>query len=437
MTESTDRYEFPDVTVVIPYREDTSDRRRNLEYVLRFFQRYCNWNQVLIVEQACRPTTLELADGNDFITHVACRSDAVFHKSRLLNLGIAYSESKFVLVYDADVLFDPDAFREALRLLRAAQFDFVFPYNHAMLQIKQETLERGIDLDADFVASLPVCRPGERPDDPRCERLYGEPGDPCAGGALMFNRRVMLLHGGYNENIISYSCEDVELLSRLQILGAKLACLDNYCCYHLPHRRGEDSRYNNFHAANLAEWDSVRNMGQDDLWRYVFNGFRCIVLEPGVRYKFANEALGYELSVCREDGRTDLSDLSLVLYIDKQAPFDLERVRAGLRKLDESFTNYEVFLLEGNGDQFRRIHHTQYMFYQRLAKEQVPFWEQIGSKYSSRPIVICADLRSTDLEQLYELLTVHWKYQRKDDAIPLTDGLTIMNRSKTGTPATR
>ena len=380
-----------DVTVIIPYRADNPDRRRNIGIVIGYFRRFFEGHRMLLVEQAGASTLSSLLKEHHGVDHVLWPVDGAFHKSRLLNLAIAMAETPYCLLFDADVLLHPDALLKGRALLLSDRYDFVLPFNRNMIQIKRRVVESGLAVDQQFLDGLPVCQPGEKPEDARCERLYGKPGDPCVGGALMFSRRAMITHGGYNPNIVSYSCEDVELYSRLLILESRLTWLEGFCCYHLEHRRGADSRYNNFHQANLDEWSRVRAMDREQLWRYVHNGFRALVPAPEEEYAVRNTALEYSIRFV-ETSRTRLDHMTLALYTEAPSDEDMVALRCLLDDMKARFVNYEVMLFEAGGERCRDLHLSNQLVYYRLSPSERDQWRVLAADHSQRRRIALVDL---------------------------------------------
>jgi hypothetical protein len=182
----------------------------------------------------------------------------------------------------------------------------------------------------------------------------------------MANRRRLLLAGGYNENIVSYGCEDTELATRLQKLGARVTWLDGYSAYHVAHRRGGDSRYNNFHSANLAEWNKVRAMDRATLEAYVRNGFRALALDSGRSLTITNTAEEFSLKISTP-AKTALDDVAFVV----PAPPATAAARAWLERffdeLDASYDNFETYLVEAGGYALQSSAHRDHVLYVHAA----------------------------------------------------------------------
>lgn len=345
------------VSIVIAVRVDTPDRYRNLARVLCFLFEYMDGAELILLEHGdssdCRNLAMQYGAAYHFF-----ETGGSFHKSRLLNFGIGIARREIVVIHDADVLVHSRALHASIDRVNGGLADFVLPYNGAMLQVKEERLGDELVPGDDFLEAAPHRELEEPlPGDEGFEYLYGTRAIPSAGGIIVGLRRSFVLYGGYNENIISYGCEDVELVSRLQVLGADVEWLPGYNCYHMQHRRGADSLYNNFHDSNLKEWEKTRNMSRPDLWRYVRNGFREIVLDSSRPLKLENSPDRYAISM-DVNLLPDCSDVDFVLSLDNSGDC-IREVDAFRLQLDSLFANYRLVVVERHGARWSdRLHRT-------------------------------------------------------------------------------
>ncbi len=95
--------------------------------------------------------------------------------------------------------------------------------------------------------------------------LYGGVKFDATGGIMLYRRETFFLIGGWNENFISYGYEDMEMQARIGALGFTLHRLSEYNCYHIPHERNRDSRYNNLVSVKQIEYEKVCAMPPERL----------------------------------------------------------------------------------------------------------------------------------------------------------------------------
>ncbi|KAA3621302.1 MAG: glycosyltransferase family 2 protein [Proteobacteria bacterium] len=341
---------LPDLSVVVTIRIDSPDRVRNLTLILGFLSRFFEDIEIVVVEQADEPGVKDLVSAIPGSVYVYFRDPTCFYKSRNLNHGASISTRKFILILDADVFLAPRALVVAHDKLRRGDAKFVYPYNGVMLQVRNERIAGRCELDGEFIESLGFVdiRTSESPHETGIERLYGAWDWPGVGGALMVERRAFFGCGGYNPNIFSYGVEDGELDYRMRKLAGSPLRLEAYNCYHLEHRRGVDSRYNNFANSNRAEFDRVRSMSAHDLRRYVDNGFRSVDLDTRKVLSIRNEPGGFAINLS-EPVNQALDSVAFIFAVHARCDADLVALGDLLSALEDSFAGYESVLIENDG----------------------------------------------------------------------------------------
>lgn len=418
------------VSVVIPVRVDTSDRFRNLELVLHFLFTHLDGVELIILEHsakpACRNLSIQYGAAYHFLETGGC-----FHKGRLLDFGIGIACHAIVVVHDTDVLVHSSALREAVARVATGRAEFVLPYNGAMVQVRESRLVPSFLPDDDFLASAPFCRVGKPlGDDPDFEYLYGNPDVPSAGGVLVGARRSFVYYGGYNDNIMSYGCEDVELADRLNILGAELQRLKDVNCYHLPHRRGADSHYNNFHASNLQEWQKVRSMSKAALWKYVRSGYRDQVLDTGRRLRVVNDCDEYAVRL-ESVNLPNSGDIDFVVSFDSRT-VKLDLLEALHRRLSEITSGFRLTLVECDGDRAAEAVHHSHTRLVRWRSGEDRDWLSTVLRHADREIlVLCAWDDPPDHETVCRAVAVARRDGIATGAVPAyrRDRLLAMARS--------
>jgi predicted glycosyltransferase involved in capsule biosynthesis len=90
------------------------------------------------------------------------------------------------------------------------------------------------------------------------------------GGIVMFNKKLFMNAGGYNENFIGWGCEDNEIVSRLNILEHKMFrhIKPKAICFHLYHNSAQRDD-NPFFEKNAKEWHTVKDMNKKKLEKYI------------------------------------------------------------------------------------------------------------------------------------------------------------------------
>jgi glycosyltransferase involved in cell wall biosynthesis len=377
------------LSVIIVVRVDSDDRLRNLEDVLACVAHHFCEYELIVIEHDRTSRLGKFLEAHPDCRHFHLFSAGRFHKTRALNFGVSVATRPFVLTLDTDILLHPDGVGEALASVAGGAASFVYPFNGVMVQIRRGGLGRGVVFDRHFFDALPTLALGEEPPPgASVETLYGEPGDPCSGGALMFRRVDYLRVGGYNENIVSYSCEDLELARRLRILGSGAAYLPHYNCYHLEHLRGEDSHYNAYHAANLRELQKVSGMDARELQQYVDNGFRRVVFDARAGLTIVDTPTTFSISF-PSAGRHRLSNVFFLVGVGLGHESCEEQLDELLGVLADNFLEFLVVLVECGGSQYRRYYHRDNVIYTRCNVDES--WIEKGLAMTDRDTVVVYD----------------------------------------------
>lgn len=362
------RAALTDTTVIVPVRIDSPDRLRNLGIALCWINRCCKGQRTIVLEHAEADEAGSTAREHG-AEHVFLRSEGCFHKTRVFNLGIALADRRFVLLYDCDVLVPVRALDEALGVLRRGEADYVYPYNGVMLEVACPEPAPESILDAAFLSAEGAHHGDAREAAPAGTTvLNGTVEEPSTGGAVACERRRLLLDGGFNENIMSYGCEDTELETRVTKLGARVQRVPGYNCFHLRHRRGADSHYNRLHAANFAEWKKVEAMPAGDLSRYVANGFRSLVVDGTRPLVVEDTPARFAVSLAPPDRRVPV-DTAFVLVLEPGVALPSALVAAFFDGIESRYSDYEIHVLEGGGPRHRVVTHRDHVVYAPFSDE--------------------------------------------------------------------
>jgi hypothetical protein len=383
-----ERIALGDTAIIVPLRIDSPDRLRNLDLVLTWLDRHFTGHQILVLEHGATAEAESTARRHG-AEHVFLRSEGCFHKSRVFNLGLALADRPFVLLYDCDVLVPAPAIERAVDALRRDETDYVYPYNGVMLEVRCDDSDPRSVLDAAFLSSALACRGADTdalPDGATC--LNGTVTEPSTGGALACKRRTLLLHGGFNPNIVSYGCEDTELETRVRKLGARVSRLPGFNCFHLRHRRGPDSRYNDLHSANLAEWKKIEAMSGHEVAEYVRNGFRALKFDANSRLEVVDTHDRYSLTVTPARARP-VAEVAFVIMLAPEPALPGALVASLIDEIEALYQGYEIRLVEQDGYRYRVVSHRDHVVYESIRGEaDYAVLRRLGEELDSPRLVV-------------------------------------------------
>ncbi|TWA76362.1 tetratricopeptide repeat protein [Azospirillum brasilense] len=244
------RLDLRDVTILVPFRADSEDRKRNLRWIVSFLLKHTD-TTVLIGEDKAGPSDVADALGPELAArcrhlHLTGNDTPFTHKAHLLNRMVEAAETPIVALHDTDIVVDPVQYALARDAVRGGAA-MAFPYNGLFFWILGREVHRfGHTLSAAPLNA--VC--------PRFPLMHRD----SPGGGAFFERAALLAAGGYNERFVSWGYEDDEIVVRLRRLGLRVERVPGPL-YHLEHARPENSTDRNpFIDANKAELERIQAM---------------------------------------------------------------------------------------------------------------------------------------------------------------------------------
>ena len=259
-----EKLDLQDVTFVIPFRADSSDRLRNLAIILRYLDEHLHTCFLIAEDDPGEPRFPEVAESlgelGDRCGYLQAtpHPGGFIHRTRDLNLLIESARTPIVVVYDTDVLLLPAQYRQARAAVDAGAA-MVLPYGGLFVDLERALVEqiectlRVDDVDL-FQHGATVLN------------------SFSAGGAIFYDRQALLAAGGYNENFVSWGFEDLEILHRLSSLGLPIQRVPGPL-YHLTHTRtGNSSERHPFYEQNRQELEAVLAMTADQIRQGVTTG---------------------------------------------------------------------------------------------------------------------------------------------------------------------
>ncbi len=248
------KIDLTDVSFLIPVRIDSKERLENLYAILQFFK--SNFQSSIVVLEADKTEKVhhDLIDKKIFIED----HDPVFYRTKYLNKMTRASESKFLAIWDTDVIVPSNQIVESVKLLREEQADMIFPYDGKFYNVDPVISQLYVlKRDIDFLIK-------------NQEKFHLAYGHFSVGGAFIVNRNKYMEAGMENENFYGWGPEDQERVKRWEILGYKVRKIDGVM-YHLHHPRGINSgNYSVESNINLKkEFCKVCRMSRNELREYI------------------------------------------------------------------------------------------------------------------------------------------------------------------------
>lgn len=246
-TETNFQDAVSNTDILIPLYVDHPDRMANLRIVIKYLKSIGFENIFVREYYDARSPEFELIGllGPDKFTYYPIGANDNFNKMQCINELADMSNSKYLAIWDVDVVFPKSNIRSALsHLVRGG--DVVYPYDgrfYNVLKSDFKSLERGeINLD-------------------NCELCNTH----SYGGAVFFNRESFVGGGKCNPNFKNVGFDDNEIFVRFRRLEFDISRTSGPLL-HLDHYRSETSvEHSKFIDHNMQIYNRVCNMPIEDL----------------------------------------------------------------------------------------------------------------------------------------------------------------------------
>ena len=220
------KMDYRDLTIGIPVRIDSLDRIRNLNTVIRFLKKFENI-KIIVIEADTQSSVKDIAG----VTKIFIEDyNPLFHKNRYIRKLFDHTTTKFVGIWDSDVIVSRRMVDEAIDQLRTDKADMSIPYNGIVYFVNNPALE-------DFLINSDVDLLLENQ-----KEFSAYFGHHSCGGAFIVNKEKHFAAGGENERFTSWGPEDFERYKRWEICGMRVH-RGSEPMFHLPHQRGLNSWY--------------------------------------------------------------------------------------------------------------------------------------------------------------------------------------------------
>jgi len=127
-------------TIIIPFRCQTEDRKRNLLYVIEYYHKYLKGCDIILVEQ---DTITDLGNCSSRVfKHIHYVSDTeLFLKTTLLNLGFNNRKTDYIVLADADCIPDSNILLNIKSIEEELKIKYVVPYQECYYLTQEKTIK--------------------------------------------------------------------------------------------------------------------------------------------------------------------------------------------------------------------------------------------------------------------------------------------------------
>ncbi|SEA48548.1 N-terminal domain of galactosyltransferase [Porphyromonadaceae bacterium KH3R12] len=245
-----------ELTIVIPVRIDSIERKENLDTVISFFMNY-TFAHLIVLEGDDKQRYKYNKTERRLSQHFIKDNDPIFHRTRYLNQLLKLSKTNIVGVWDTDVLVRSSQIIHSVNAIKAGS-TMSFPYDGRFLFVD---VEKSIEFRKDCYSFM---------ENYQGKKIRPISWRPSVGGAFIVNRDKYLKAGGENETFYGWGPEDVERVKRMEILGERIDRV-NGLLFHLHHPRYINSLpiEGAIGRNNTKELLTICQMSRDSLIDYI------------------------------------------------------------------------------------------------------------------------------------------------------------------------
>lgn len=252
------RKKLKDVSFLIPIKIDSPDRMKNICASTSFL--YKNFDTTIIVMEVDQTQKINPADLPSGVKYFFKKTNNPrLFRTQVNNEMIKMASSKFIALYDADVIIPIKQINKAVNILRKGEYKAVSPYDGKFLNIDILIKEMFIKIMDEVFLEMNRSK-------------FSISAKRSFGGCIFLNKSYYMEAGMENENLTSWGPDDIERVKRMQILGNKTVRLPG-CLYHLHHERKVDSGYKDTteYEGLILEYLNISSLNKEELINYIKN----------------------------------------------------------------------------------------------------------------------------------------------------------------------
>ena len=232
------KYNFKDISFLIHIRVDIPERLRNLELVMKYYHKYCDNVEFVIVNDdiIVEPKLKKLNEKYPNSKFMFIKNDSTYRRTLAFNKAYKQTNRDIIIAGDTDVIIDPKYIVKGAEIIKSGKANHVYPYNGVFCWVWDNLINEFVkELDlAEFEKYTPT-------EDQRHLGYQDEnilvAHNKSKGGCIMYSSELYKSINGYNPNFIGWGYEDDEINYRITQLGGLTVRTNNYnaIAWHLNH----------------------------------------------------------------------------------------------------------------------------------------------------------------------------------------------------------
>ena len=299
------------VDIIIPFKNSTIERERNLFFVIKYYKKYLPYSNIILVEQ---DTTTDLKDLSILVSkHIhILNTNSLFRKTYLFNQGFNLRMSKYLILADSDCVIDRNVLINFDDYRSLFDTTYVIPYTNKVKYLSEELTVNFINnqLENDGINSE-----------------IDDGVHYAIGGIGIINSDIYYKIGGYDERYKGWGFEDDSFHNKSIGLGVTISRIGGdliHLCHPSAFSMGVSGYYDNslvyntYLDKNLQDY--VNELGYSHLSKNI-DYSRIKIISNSYHNDLEIESKNFYSNIDFEkikvDGSTGIYGLSFFEYVIK------------------------------------------------------------------------------------------------------------------------
>lgn len=234
------KIDLKDVTFLILIRLDSLQRLENIITVTESICNNFNTNIVVLEAASYNNRILKFLLNKKISYQFIEDKDPILYKTKYFNMMAHNVDTKFLAIWDSDILIDKKTIEKSINQLRNENADVSFPYNGQCFEVSE--IIRNLYLKKKDIRLLYRNKA-------KMDLLYEQ---LLVGGAVFVNKEKYVYAGMENEKYYGWGNDDFDRYWRFKGLSYKIFRTDN-CLFHLSHPRYINSQFRSTEHFKISE----------------------------------------------------------------------------------------------------------------------------------------------------------------------------------------
>lgn len=254
-----------DLTFILTYSHDTSERIKNYNLILNYYKNLYPDSTFNVVEQGINKTL----EPTDNVNYFFIKSEKTFNKCIAYNLGLSKTTTDIACFLDVDCIVSKESLDKAVEKSKNTS-DIYIGYNGTCIYFEYiiKNSIKTTDLYNELIKHVDVSNLYTN----FSNEKYLVGNTRAVGGCLVGQTKIFKDINGFNPNIIGWGYEDNEVVLRAHKLGyhPHYIITSKPILLHLPHYESKTDRslHNNYQN-NEKTYRLVQSLSKEELLEYI------------------------------------------------------------------------------------------------------------------------------------------------------------------------